>query len=61
MGTFLFTVKNHSTATESLFIFLSKMGNRGVHTETSGNGNSNDIVIKWILCPIVTAMAMALK
>ena len=31
-----------------------------VHMETSFNGNGN-IIIKWILCPIVAATATTLK
>ena len=41
------------------------MGNIGlygsVQTETCNNVNGNDIVIKWVLCPIVMAMATTLK
>ena len=38
------------------------MGNIGlygaVHMETCGKGNSKGVIINWVLCPIVTAMAM---
>ena len=32
----------------------------GVHMETCGKGNSNDVIIKWDLYPIVTATTMTL-
>ena len=31
---------------------------RIVHMETCSIGNGNHIIIKWVLCPIVTAMAI---
>ena len=28
-----------------------------IHMETFHNDNGNDVIIKWVLCPIVTTMA----
>ena len=41
--------------------FPSRMGNIGlygaVHMETCSKGNSKGVIINWVLCPIVMAMA----
>ena len=43
-------------------ILPSGMGNTGfygsVHMETCGKGKDKGVIINWVLCPIVRAMAM---
>ena len=55
----------HTVTTESILFFPPRMDNIGlyedVHMETCSNDNGNDVIIKWVLCPIVTGMATTLK
>ena len=58
--------RNDNDNGKSVFLFFpSRMGNivlyYGVHVETCGYANGNDVITKWVLCPIVTATAMTLK
>ena len=57
---FLIKARSHWAAAKEIF-FPSRMGNIGlygaVHMETCGKGNSKGVVINWVLCPIVMAMA----
>ena len=48
-------------ATESLLICPSKMDIIGLYGGVHSNDNSNDVIIKWVLCPIVVVMVMTLK
>ena len=61
MDSFSLKARSHWAAAKEIF-FPSRMGNIGlyetVHMETCDKGNSKFVIINWVLCPIVMAMAM---